>query len=299
MNTLPLVTIVAVNYNFELYVLQTLESIRNQTYEHTELLIIDDHSTDNSVTLIKNWLLTYERPARLIVNEKNMGVCATLNKVFREARGKYIAATAADDILMPDKLKVQVDILESAGPDICAVYSNAYIINELGQPRDINFIERRNVVGYPQGYIYEYLLTDNFIPAMSVMLKKECYEQVGEFDEKLVYEDYDMWLRMSQKYKFIYSDYISVKYRVKDKSLATCIDWDVPNAKILLKHAKDNTLALKKLRELAFRAYSKDKKKVFDILISIKTDDRYLNRVLFLHRNKVPLVIGRRLLNLV
>src|ERR1700741_1709140 len=213
MNNSPLVTVIAINYNSEPYVLETLESIKQQTYENIQLCIIDDHSTDRSVDLIKQWLQTYQRPYKITLNEKNLGICATLNKVFNQADGKYISATATDDILLPDKISRQVEIMESAPNDVCAVYSNAYLVNSDGTFRDKTFIERRNVQGYPQGNIFETLLTDNFIPAMSVLLKNDSYKAVGNFDENLIYEDYDMWLRLSKKFKFIYSDYISVKYR--------------------------------------------------------------------------------------
>jgi len=296
MSASPLVSVVAINYNFEKYVLEALESVRQQHYDNIELIIIDDHSTDNSVALIKYWMSTYTGPCRLIVNEKNLGVCATLNKAFTGATGKYIAAIATDDIWLPDKTTIQVQLLESAGQDVCAVYSDAYLIREDGSLRDKRFMEIRNVKGFPQGEIFEALLTDNFIPAMSVLLKMECFKAVGKFDEQLVYEDYDMWLRLARKYKFLFSDYMSVKYRIKDKSLSTSIIWEVPNTKILLKHLDGHPLVLKKLQEIALKAYRKDQKKVFDILSATSLHDPYIRRLRFFHRWRIPTPIGLRLL---
>jgi glycosyltransferase involved in cell wall biosynthesis len=154
MNPNPLVTLIVVNYNFEPYVLQTLNSVQQQTYTNMELIVIDDHSSDNSVDLIRKWLETYDRPHHLVLNEKNLGVCATLNKAFHMAKGKYISATAADDLLMPQKLEKQVSLLEAAGEDVCAVYSNAFLVNEHNEKKDVHFIERRNVKGFQQGDIY-------------------------------------------------------------------------------------------------------------------------------------------------
>lgn len=296
MNPSPLVSVVAINYNFEKYVWEALESVRLQTYDNIELIIIDDHSTDNSVTLIQKWLATYHAPSKLIVNEKNLGVCATLNKAFAQATGKYIAAIATDDLWLPEKTKTQVQLLEAAAPDVCAVYSDAWLIREDGSPRDKRFMEIRNVTGFPQGSIFEPLLTDNFIPAMSVLLKMECYRAVGGFDEQLVYEDYDMWLRLSRSYQFLFSDYMSVKYRIKDKSLSTSIIWEVPNTKILLKHLGGHPLVLKKLQEIVLRAYRKDQKKVFEILSAGGVNDRYISRLQLLHRWRIPIPIGLRLL---
>lgn len=294
----PLLSVIVVNYNFQQYVLETLESIRQQSYGDFERIFIDDCSTDDSVAIAKRWMAEQNVPWKVIVNEKNMGVCATLNKAFNLASGKYISATAGDDIFMPDKLKIQLEHMESAPPDVCAVYSNAYIINERGTQLDKNFIERRNVKGYPSGKIFDTLLVDNFIPAMSVLLRKDCFDDIGGFDEQLVYEDYDMWLRLASKYKFLYSDYISVQYRVKEKSLSTSIDWDLPNVKILLKHVSDSKLALQKLREIALRAYRNKKQKVLESLTRENISDTYIRRLLFLHRNKIPAKYGHRLLTL-
>ena len=296
MSLSPLVSVVAINYNFEKYVLEALESVKQQSYDNIELIIIDDHSTDNSVALIREWMASYTGACRLIVNEKNLGVCATLNKAFAQATGKYIAAIATDDIWLPDKTMVQVQLLEAAAPDVCAVYSNAYLIKEDGSLREKKFMEIRNVRGFPQGDIFQHLLIDNFIPAMSVLLKMECFKAVGDFDEQLVYEDYDMWLRLSKRYKFMFSDYMSVKYRIKDKSLSTSIIWEVPNTKILLKHLDHHPLVLKKLQELTLTAYKKDQKKVFGILSGENVPDTYIRRLRFLHRWRIPIPIGLRLL---
>jgi len=296
MSSSPLVSVVAINFNFEKFVLEALESVKRQDYDNIELIIIDDHSKDNSVALIKEWMSTYTRPCRLIVNEKNIGVCATLNKAFSQATGKYIAAIATDDIWLPQKTKIQVELLESAPADVCAVYSDAYLIREDGSAREQRFMQIRNVQGFPQGEIFLPLLTDNFIPAMSVTLKMECFRAVGDFDEQLVYEDYDMWLRLSKKYKFIFSDYMSVKYRIKDKSLSTSIIWDVPNAKILLKHLAHHPMVRQKLQELVLRSYKKKEEKVFNVLAAADIKDRYVRRLQFLHRWRVPIPIGLKVL---
>lgn len=296
MNSTPLVSVIVVNYNFSAYVIQTLESVRQQTYENIELIVIDDCSADNSPDLIRNWLSSYDKPSKLIVNEKNLGVCATANKAFHLATGKYISATAGDDLFHPQKVEKQVALLESSGDDFCAVYSNAYLINEYNEQKEVMFIERRNVKGYPSGYIYEDLLEDNFIPAMSALVKKSCFLSVGDFDESLSYEDYDMWLRLARKYKFLFSDYVSCTYRVKEKSLSTSIDWDVPNMAILAKHAPNHPLAMKKLKELSLRAYQRDKTTVLATLSSKNVSDKYIKRILFLHRQRIPVSIGKHFL---
>jgi hypothetical protein len=89
---------------------------------------------------------------------------------------------------------------------------------------------------------------------------------------------------------------MSVKYRIKDKSLSTSILWEVPNTKILLKHLDDHPLVLQKLQQLILTAYRKDQKKVFDILAVANLRDPYISRLRFLHRWRIPIPIGLRLL---
>jgi hypothetical protein len=75
----------------------------------------------------------------------------------------------------------------------------------------------------PEGKLFELLLQGNFIPAMSTMVRRECYERVGLYDEQLTYEDFDMWLRISQHYDFVFSPVISAKYRVLPTSMSRTI----------------------------------------------------------------------------
>ena len=82
MSDKPLVSICAANYNNELYVLETLESIKNQTYHNIELIIVDDCSTDKSPEIIENWLNNFGKPYKFIRNEKNGGVCRACNTLL-------------------------------------------------------------------------------------------------------------------------------------------------------------------------------------------------------------------------
>ena len=130
MTSQPLVTIGAINYNNGLYVIETLESIKAQSYQNVELIIVDDCSTDNSVVLITEWLKNFDKPYKFIKHEKNKGVCNTCNDLLTNASGKYISTIGTDDIMMPDKIKVQVEILENSADEVCAVYSDAFLIKE-------------------------------------------------------------------------------------------------------------------------------------------------------------------------
>ena len=105
---LPVVTIGAINYNNEPYVLETLDSIAAQTYSNIELVVVDDASTDGSLRKIKEWLASYERPYKLVVHPKNEGVHKAYESVIKNASGEYISLVATDDVFDDSLLMIKL-----------------------------------------------------------------------------------------------------------------------------------------------------------------------------------------------
>lgn len=279
MSALPLVSIAVINYNNAKYVIDTLNSVRNQTYPNIELIITDDCSTDNSASLIKNWLKNYKGSYKFVRHRKNMGVCVTCNSCLKNATGEYFSLIASDDIMLPEKTARQVSFLRDTNDDTAAVYSDAYLMNEAGKPMNGCFIEKhRKFESAPSGNIYLSLLKGNFIPAMSLLIKTKVFEDVGLYDEDLVYEDYDMWLRIAAKYNIVFSDYVSARYRVRRNSLTFTIkNWEYSNAKIFSKHV-EAPLPTRWLHDIAWKAYLNEDEgaMVFIRKIAIATSDRIL-----------------------
>lgn len=104
-NNQPLVSVPVITYNSAKYVIETLESIKAQTYQNIELIISDDCSTDNTVELCQKWVdLNKDRFARveLIIVEVNAGVAANLNRAESACQGEWVKVIAGDDLLLPD-----------------------------------------------------------------------------------------------------------------------------------------------------------------------------------------------------
>jgi glycosyltransferase involved in cell wall biosynthesis len=216
----PLVSLIVLSCNQSGYVLETLESVRAQTYRHTELIIIDDCSTDNSVDLIKRWLKDTETRAVFVPHYENRGICKSLNEALWFTVGKYVSMIASDDIWLPDKLSRQIEIMERQPDEIGVLYSDAFQIDEHGGPLPEMFIEaHRKLPEMPQGRILDFLCSGNFIPGMTTLIRKDCFREVGTYDPNLLFEDWDMWLRIARRYSFLYSSVPSAKYRVHEKSL--------------------------------------------------------------------------------
>jgi glycosyltransferase involved in cell wall biosynthesis len=113
MNKLPLVTIISPCYNHSKFVIESLESIKNQSYPNIEHIIIDDCSSDDSVKKIEDWITANEYKCVFIKHKMNMGISYTLNKSLKTSKGKYWAGLSTDDIAGHDRIEKFVNYLEN------------------------------------------------------------------------------------------------------------------------------------------------------------------------------------------
>ncbi len=220
-NSPPLVTAIVLCYNHSRFVTQALDGVKAQTYGNIQLLVMDDRSTDDSVQVIERWIAENSVECTFVRHEKNMGLCRSLNEAVSLSRGEYIELVAADDVWLPHKTAMQVELLEKLPRTTGVAYTDALQIDEAGNVLPKRFIEdhRRSLTTPPQGNINETLWRGNFIPAMATLVRAEVYKIVGGYDETLAYEDWDFWLRVSRKYEFAFSPEISAKYRVLATSM--------------------------------------------------------------------------------
>jgi GT2 family glycosyltransferase len=105
-DSLPLVSVIATCFNHERYVVESLESIRAQTYPNIQLIVADDASTDGSVELIRDWARETAAVCSFVFHEENQGVCRMRNDALAHARGDYVAGISTDDLWLPDRIAV-------------------------------------------------------------------------------------------------------------------------------------------------------------------------------------------------
>lgn len=279
MNNFPLVSIAAINYNNPEYLIETLESIKAQTYPNIELVIVDDYSTTDDVSLISEWLKSYTGKHKFIRHSENKGVCAAYNSGLFNATGKYFTVIDTDDIMLPEKTVKQLAFLEGTDDTVAAVYSDAYVIDASGNPLDGLFIQRhRQFKEIPSGNIYESLLGGNYIPCMTFFGKTAVFQDIGGYDETLSYEDYDMWLRVAKKYRILFSDFVACKYRIRQGSLSsTNKKWNLSDTKIFLKHV-GAALPMERIRKIMWDVYIGGDTETMPFIteLGIKTRDRYM-----------------------
>lgn len=188
----PLVSVIMSVHNGERHVGEAIQSILCQSFLNYECIIIDDASTDATPDI----LLQFKDPRLSVIrNSRNLGLTASLNVGIQASRGKYIARMDADDLSVPHRFARQVEYLEN-NPEIAVVGSSYYTMDELGVVTGIT-----DVLDRPE-LIQRELLRQNWFGHGSVMMRKSCLEEIGGYDERFIYaQDYDLFLRLSERYK--------------------------------------------------------------------------------------------------
>jgi len=221
----PLVTIICLSYNHEKFVVETLNSVVNQNYSPIELIIVDDCSSDATKSIIEDWLLSHS-DVRFIANEVNLGNTKSFNNALKIAKGNYIIDLAADDLLMPNGIQMQMKAFQkSTYKNLGIVYGNAEIINENGSFNSFYFPVDGNgnvITKRKTGDIYTSVLSSgDSICSVSTLIKKNVFDFLGGYDETLSYEDLDSWIRASRVYEFDFIDAVLIKKRIVSNSLGT------------------------------------------------------------------------------
>jgi glycosyltransferase involved in cell wall biosynthesis len=219
----PLVSICVLSYNNSEYIEETLDSVISQNYRPLELLIHDDCSSDSSSEVINRWISKQSEMDIVFVEAmQNIGVCKSLNKLIKQSKGDNLCSIGSDDYYEHDFLRKRVDFLESCDSNGGLCYSWSKTIYEDGSGRDLHLEKREDE---PSGFIFE----DNakgvssLTKPLTLLVKKDVYNNDGYFDESLMYEDLDWFLRVSKKYKIEYFDSNVTIYREQIGTLGTKI----------------------------------------------------------------------------
>jgi len=193
-NAAPLVSFIIPTHNYGRYVVEAVESALAQTYRNFEIIVVDDGSTDNTRQLLEPL-----RDRLQYIWRPQGGPSAARNSGIRASRGELIAFLDADDRWLPDKTRLQVSYLFEH-PGIGLVSTRTSLMDEAGRSSSRREAPRDPVLELPAGKAFRDLFRQtNYIATSTVILRRECLETVGVFDESLSrVEDKNLWLRLGR-----------------------------------------------------------------------------------------------------
>jgi len=195
------VTVILPTYNRAQSITRSIRSVLSQTYQDFEFIIIDDGSIDNTEKIVRKFQEKDKR-IRYIRHNKNKGSATARNTGIKAAKREYIAFQDSDDEWLPEKLEKQMKVFKNVPPKVGVVYTGFWKID--GDKRKYIPSSR---VKQKEGDIHKKLLNGNFVDTPTVLIKKECFEKVGIFDEHLcALEDWELWIRVSKHYHFKFID---------------------------------------------------------------------------------------------
>jgi glycosyltransferase involved in cell wall biosynthesis len=203
---MPKVSVIIPTHNRAELLRGAIQSVLDQTYRDFEIIVVDDASTDHTPEVVRNFA---DERIRYVRNATNRGEGGARNVGLERARGEFIALLDDDDEWLPEKLELQVKVLESSTLQVGAVYTAVSTVDTVtGKSWESAFAARR-------GNVVEALLANNWITPSSMLLRKECFQKAGRFEEGMRFgADYDMWLRVARHFHFECIDKPLVRYRV-------------------------------------------------------------------------------------
>lgn len=209
------VSVVMPAYNAAKYIAEAIESLINQTFEDWELVLVNDGSTDDTLTIAQSF-----SDSRIkITTQQNKGEAGARNTGLELATGKYISFLDADDMYLPNALDSFVGYME-AQPEVDIAYSDGYVCNTSGEPIMRLTEIRENIV---EGHILESIVISTIVitvPLCTVLRRSAVESKPFRFDVNISYgTDWDFWIRISRFVKFGYLDELTCKYRVHQTNM--------------------------------------------------------------------------------
>jgi glycosyltransferase involved in cell wall biosynthesis len=192
----PFFTVVIPTHNRSNLLKRAIESVQDQTFESFEIIVIDDHSIDDTSSVVKSFS---DLRIRYMINSRTKGACGARNVGIFSAKGKWVAFLDDDDIWLPEKLKCQYELTRNADQSVGLVCTDYAIFKEKRQ-RPINIKNR------PSGWVRDKLLYGNSIGCLSsVCIRTEVLKAIEGFDERFPSsQDQDLYLRVAELSQFAY-----------------------------------------------------------------------------------------------
>ena len=220
----PLITVIAICHNHAPYIIETLESIRNQTYGNIELIIINNLK-DDCEEIIEKWMKNYDVQCQFIQNESPLNISKNFNLGLSFANGKYFQGISCDDVLIVNKYECQVKLFETLGERYAVLHSNVQNINSNGiliknSLRSTWIKNKFNIDLKDFDDISKILGWGVMVSAPSALIRTSIVRELGGYNN-YIWEDYPMWVKLATSgYLFRYLDDPLVNIRIVSNSIS-------------------------------------------------------------------------------
>lgn len=223
---MALVSVIVVTYNSADFIVETLESVKNQTWDEIELIISDDFSKDKTVEVCKEWLEKNQyrfKKTGVITTEKNTGVPANVNRGIAMSTGEWLSLLAGDDTLKSNCIELNMEWIKS-NPEVSVLFSSVDVYANNFEP--VSYIETIPGDPFNPGSImapgrnaesqYKMLLvSDRIHYTPSLFINRNALIKVGGMDERFrIIEDHPLWLNLTKNgYQLFFMNKATVNYR--------------------------------------------------------------------------------------
>lgn len=225
---MPQVSVVIPTYNRAEFLTAAVRSVIRQSFHDFEVLIVDDASGDCTRSVVKSFR---DERIHYVRHSAHRGGAAARNTGIRQSAGQYVAFLDDDDEWLPEKLQKQITVLTASPVQVGCVYTG-YMTVDKANGKII-----RHIVPKKKGDLSRAIMVDNCVGGTSsVMVKRECLEFVGMFDESLPsFQDYDLWIRLAKRYRFDYVVEPLLLYSLHQEKIWTNLEAISQGMEIMLK----------------------------------------------------------------
>lgn len=225
----PLVSIIVITFNSSKYVVETLESAKNQRYNNIELIISDDFSVDNTVEICREWIKensNYFKRSVIVANERNSGIAVNCNKGIENSKGQWIKLIAGDDRLIKTCIEDYVDFALKNKFQLFFAYPEIILEKEDEEfrlKREEDYRKNGDFFKSSASLQFLHLLTSDVLPMnpATIFFNKEFIESLGGFDETFLPEDLPLYLKatfLGNQLGIMEKN--TVQYRIHNSSLS-------------------------------------------------------------------------------
>lgn len=275
-NHRPLVSVIVSCYNHEKYIEECILSVLSQDYGNIELLVVDDGSSDASVDVINRLKEKYDF---YFLAQENKGLTRTLNETIAKSKGEYIVPLGSDDVMLPHRISTQIEYIKDkpevgiCGGNIELIDSDGALYPESRQGRDVPF-RRMNFEDI-------FLERKPYVPATTLLIRREALEAVGGFDEDNRLEDLMIELKITKagyyidcipvvlakyrkhatntykNHKFMIKSILDTYARFSDHPEYEYVKYKFLNSMFLKVANRDRKLAKVLLKDIPFKKWNK------------------------------------------